>query len=497
MHRVVSVGLLLAAVSIVATPLSARPRPVRPSVPAGEAADAGELDIEALTQRAATVVDLVLERHVEPPTRQEMWLSATRALLAEADGLKPPAGLSATISGLTTADQFRALVSDLWSQRPTAVAWRTAGRLEEAFIEGLLKPVPGESGLIPLSELNVQEQMAGNRYVGTGIALASREGYPLIAKVIPGGPIERAGGKDQDAILKIDDLSMLNQGVQEIVALLRGEEGTVVRLLVRSQGESGDGHELVVTRGHVVFATLGGVEGERSSHRLNDSSPIRYVQVLQINGSTAHDLKQLERKFREDGARAVILDFRGTFSHDVHHAVLLADVLMDGGLIGRLRTNSGLEEYRADRDCIFREWPLAVLVDRTTRGAGEWIAAALQDSDSAVIIGESTAGDALVETAVALPDGRNALQLATGIFERPSGKPLLRKGHDQDFDLYDLWRDKVPWGVRPGRFVPRRARGAQAPGAEASAEAPNDPTREEAASALQSMLNAGKRRIDR
>jgi carboxyl-terminal processing protease len=154
--------------------------------------------------------------------------------------------------------------------------------------------------------------------------------------------------------------------------------------------------------------------------------PICCVKVTQINGSTVHDLRQLERQFRTVEVQAVILDLRSNFVQDLHHTLLLADALMDGGVIGRVHTGRKVREYRADRECLFRDWPLAVVVDRATSGGGEWIAAALQDNHMAVIVGEPTAGIAHIRTSVLLPGNDGAVQMNTAIFERPSGRSLAK-----------------------------------------------------------------------
>jgi C-terminal processing protease CtpA/Prc len=73
-------------------------------------------------------------------------------------------------------------------------------------------------------------------------------------------------------------------------------------------------------------------------HRIKADPLIRYVKVVNISGSAVHELRQLERQFRADGGRAIIIDLRGNEDRDVHQAVLLADALLDGGIIGRLRT---------------------------------------------------------------------------------------------------------------------------------------------------------------
>src|SRR6516165_1393588 len=56
---------------------------------------------EALAREAQTIIDTVLEHHLDPPTRQEMWLAGTRALLAKVGVTQRP-GLSSEISQLTT-----------------------------------------------------------------------------------------------------------------------------------------------------------------------------------------------------------------------------------------------------------------------------------------------------------------------------------------------------------------------------------------------------------
>ena len=74
----------------------------------------------------------------------------------------------------------------------------------------------------------------------------------------------------------------------------------------------------------------------------------------------------------------------------VHPAVLLADRLLPGGVIGRVRTAEGEMTYQADSDALFRGLPIAVLVDDGTSGTAEWLAAALQDNHRAMIVGTPT-----------------------------------------------------------------------------------------------------------
>jgi hypothetical protein len=82
-----------------------------------------------------------------------------------------------------------------------------------------------------------------------------------------------------------------------------------------------------------------------------------------------------------------------------------------------------VREARADRDCLFRGWPLAVLVNEFTRGSGaDLVAAALQDAGRARLVGAPTRGDGLVKTFHELPHGLGMLHLATSAVVRAPAK---------------------------------------------------------------------------
>jgi Peptidase family S41 len=110
----------------------------------------------------------------------------------------------------------------------------------------------------------------------------------------------------------------------------------------------------------------------------------------------------------------------------LHPTVLLADSLLDGGRIGRVRTVDSVETYEAEPDALFRDWPLAVLADESTSGPVEWLCAALQDNHRAAIVGTQTPGRADVRAAVPLPGGEWSIQMTTGRMERGDGRPLTR-----------------------------------------------------------------------
>jgi carboxyl-terminal processing protease len=156
---------------------------------------------------------------------------------------------------------------------------------------------------------------------------------------------------------------------------------------------------------------------------------------------------------RGTGHSSLILDLRSVRG-TLHNTVLLADALLDHGTIGQVRTCRDVTKYEADQDCIFRDWPLAILVDRGTSGEAEWLAAALQDAQRAKIVGELTAGHGFTMTSVLLPEGGGAIMLATGLLERANGKPL-RGERVTRVNGPDFQSPPETWGgVRPDRPIP-------------------------------------------
>lgn len=418
-------------------------------------------EIERHSRRLMTVIELVLDHHIEPPTRQEMLVAALRNF-CETGKQSIPAGLSRRVSDLTTPQEIESLLREIWVRAKPAD--ESFDRLSSAAIDGALSVVPGESRLVGSKELEVQEQLQANRYVGIGIALTMNKElqYPQIANVIPKGPADRAGAVSGDCIVRVNDNETANVPLSDVVDRLRGPEGTHLTIHVKGTKDKA-ARELKLTRSVVPRETIRGYDGEPGKkwyYRPDPAQPIALVRFNEISASTLHELRQLEPQLREEGMLAIVLDLRNVWGGNAaaqhHHALMLADGLLDGGTLGTLRTIERRQTYQADRECAFRGWPMAVLVGEGTSGAAEWLAAALQQNRRAVIIGRQTAGQGYVTTSIPVQGEESLLALATGIVERPDGTRFssppqigaqrVRIGFGND--------RRGTGGVRPNRELP-------------------------------------------
>ena len=83
-------------------------------------------------------------------------------------------------------------------------------------------------------ELNeLMEQTYGVYYgIGAYVGLDAVTGYPKIISPIEGAPAEEAGLRPDDIIYEVEGVSTQGKDINSVVAMIKGEEGTKVRLTI-------------------------------------------------------------------------------------------------------------------------------------------------------------------------------------------------------------------------------------------------------------------------
>jgi carboxyl-terminal processing protease len=452
-------------------------------------------DAGAVVKRLWAVTEVVLDKHVQPPTRQEMFLGAAESLYQAAD-LPAPADLSRRLSALATEEQFAAFFQEVCkSADPAGVPADAA--LEGKLLSGLLRKVPGGAHVIPAEQLKGLERVENNRYEGTGIQIRrhEEEKYPQIVIPFRNGPMHRAGAKPNDLIVEVDGKSMHDRPLSEAVRALAGDKGTKVTVVVRQPGAT-ETRTLNITRDVIPFTHVVGYRpGPEGTwqYRVAPSSAIGYLRLEALSISAMHELRQAERRLQAEGVRALVLDLRFNGGGPLPYTTQVADGLLDGGVLWRVLDRQGpAREVRADRDCLFRDLPLVVLVNEYTGSGAVLVAAALQDRGRAVVVGEATRTAAgLMRSRVPLPGGSDMLELPTIMVVR--AKPSRTTPAEED-DAPGM----IGWTVRPDHAVTltdkqRNAllewfRQKELPEPPADARAPEDPQLARAVELLEAAL---------
>jgi carboxyl-terminal processing protease len=260
----------------------------------------------------------------------------------------------------------------------------------------------------------------------------------------------------------------------QVVDRLRGPEGTEVVITVR-QPKIKETRTLRMVRSTLFLPTIMGLRKRSSGDwefDVGGPDEIAYLRVQDISASTPHELRRFAQQLETDGFKSLILDIRGLSQSALHPTVLVADSLLDHGLIGRVEMADRVMRYEATPDTLFRGWPIAVLVDRSTSCGAEWLAAALQDNHRATIIGGPTAsvfsevgpryasaGTADVSSTIPLGNGPWSVMLTTGRLQRGDGRSLApynatrKKSNLLDRESWQTYYRDAKWGIKPDHLV--------------------------------------------
>jgi carboxyl-terminal processing protease len=261
----------------------------------------------------------------------------------------------------------------------------------------------------------------GNRngFGGIGIMFSIREGGAVtVEEVVPGGPSARAGLRVGDQILAVDGVPFEAPDTGLVRERLRGAVGSTVRLTVLR----GNPIEVEFERALIVMPTVD----------LSMRDGIATLHVSSFNQATAQAVADAVRRAVSGAVagasgppRGIILDMRGNPGGLLDQSVSVADLFLEEGTIvsTRGRHPEARQFYSASDGDIADGLPIVVLMDGDSASAAEIVAAALQDSGRAVVIGTTSYGKGTVQTVIQLPNG-GEITLTWSRFHSPSGYVL-------------------------------------------------------------------------
>ena len=263
--------------------------------------------------------------------------------------------------------------------------------------------------------LAYQEQMQ-NAYVGIGITITVVEdnsGFEVI-KVNEGGPAEEAGMLAGDIITMVEGQSVSGMTTTEARDLVRGKEGTQVSLTVLRGTQT---MEMLVTRKTVQTPVA-------QAQMLEDH--IGLVTIYNFDGRCAQETIDSIETLLDQGAQALIFDVRNNPGGYKKELVKVLDYLLPEGVLFRSEDYQGkVAVDESDADCL--EIPMAVLVNGDSYSAAEFFAAALDEYDAAIVVGQQTTGKGYFQTSFELSDG-SAVGLSIGRYTTPNGVCLADVG---------------------------------------------------------------------
>jgi len=269
----------------------------------------------------------------------------------------------------------------------------------------------------PSEAKQILEALQG-AFVGIGVYLQESSSGVVIVKVVSGSPAQKAGLQAGDVIVKVDDVDVSSAPLEVISTLLKGDEGTFVKVTVKRDDKT---LTFTVQRRRIVVPTV--------SLNMNTTT-VAVVQIDQFTDTTPSELRQAMSMVK---APKLVLDLRGNPGGLVESLVDIAGMFMGPKPVFMYRDNEQTTVISTKTPQIYTG-KVYVLVDRYSASAAEMLAGALQDNKRATIVGERTFGKGVGQTLFDLDDG-SLLYLTTFEFRTPTGKVINNYGIDPDIKV--------------------------------------------------------------
>ncbi len=294
--------------------------------------------------------------------------------------------------------------------------------LEEGAYRGMIAALNDPySEYFSKEELEELYESSQGIYYGIGayVSLDASTGLSRISGVISNTPAEEAELRENDIIYKVDEEEVYGLTLQETVALIKGEEGTIVRLtLIR------DGEEIVkeVERRQVESPTV--------NSEMFDNG-MAYIQITEFDNVTVDQFAEALAVAKGSGMKGLILDLRSNPGGNLNAVVDIAQMLLPKGRIVYTEDRDGnRDEYVCDGTRQLGV-PMVVLVNGNSASASEILAGAIKDYGIGTLLGTTTYGKGIVQRPVELSDG-SAVKLTISTYFTPNGINIHGIGIEPD-----------------------------------------------------------------
>jgi carboxyl-terminal processing protease len=296
------------------------------------------------------------------------------------------------------------------------------GKLDtEKLIQGANRGLVDAAGetytvyMSPEETTEYDDTLSGNIGGGIGAEIGMKNGKTTIIRTLSGNPAEKVGLNANDVILSVNDQSTDGWTVDRTVGLIRGEEGTTVKLSIQRGSEI---KEFTITRAIINNPSVTG----------NVSDGIGTITITRFDDETGNLARITAQDFINQDVKGIILDLRGNSGGYVYTAKDVAGLWLDDKIVVTERIGDKVKDtIKTGSNAIFADIPTVVLVNGGTASASEIVAGALKDYGVAKLVGEATFGKGSVQKLIQL-DGGAQLKVTVARWYTPNGKNITNGG---------------------------------------------------------------------
>lgn len=291
--------------------------------------------------------------------------------------------------------------------------------VEAGSLHGLLESLDSESSYFtPREYAEYKQKIANSATAETGLNLSKRFGYIIVTSVIPDSSADKAGIRSGDIFESVAGFTTREMSVGQAKNLLAGPSGTSVKVGVIRRGKT-QPESVDLSREKLPPSKL---QIQRID---NETIAIRFPT---LEAGRADEVRAKLQEFSKQGVTKVILDLRECGRGSIPEALSIARLFVPSGNLTSLRGQTVPEQvFAADASKVIWKGPVSILMDGTTTGPAEILAASIANTKRGDLVGDRTFGLASEQKLITLDDG-SAIILTVANYYNADGKAILEEG---------------------------------------------------------------------
>jgi len=272
----------------------------------------------------------------------------------------------------------------------------------------------------PESSKEFKDMLSGT-FSGIGAELGSKDGMVVVVAPLAGSPAEKAGLTAGDIILAVDDEDATKMSVDQVVARVRGVEGTEVVLSVVHDGAD-HADDIRITRKVIKIDSV----------KWNiDNEGFATILIAEFNGDTTGLFNQAVNDVLSKNAKGIVFDLRSDPGGLLTAAIDVASAWTGYQTVVIQKQQEDARSYPGVSAPRLAGIPTVVLVNGGSASASEIVAGALQDYGLATMVGTQTFGKGSVQDFRDLRDG-GSVKITIAAWYTPKGRTINETGLTPD-----------------------------------------------------------------
>lgn len=301
--------------------------------------------------------------------------------------------------------------------------------LMDKAIVAMLKELDPHTAYIPKKDVQAMNEPLIGSFDGIGVTFQLIKDTINVMEVIVNGPSEKVGLLAGDKIVKVDDTLACGEKITNdwVRKHLRGTKGSKVKVSIK-RGHNPELIDFVITRGAIPMYSI------NVSFMADET--IGYIKLERFAATSTNELTSAIKKLKAEGMQDLILDLRGNGGGYLNVAFEICDQFISGKKIIVYTDNfrkTG-EKFYSEKEGLFEEGKLIVLVDENSASASEITSGCVQDWDRGLVIGRRTFGKGLVQKPLTFVD-QSQVRLTISHYYTPTGR-CIQKPYNDGLDNY-------------------------------------------------------------